>query len=105
MNHIEARDTIHFDKPLFSLSTLKSWAEMGQWYRELLSDSTKLTSDLKGEAQRIINGRKDPQEQLEAIYEYVSREIRYLSLSFGERGDSASSGPGCLEKQVWGLQR
>ncbi len=81
-----ARDTSNFDKPLFSLSTLKSWAEMGQWYRGLLSDSTKLTSDLKEATQKIIDGRRDPQEQLEAIYDYVSKEIRYLSLSFGKGG-------------------
>ncbi len=86
LNHLVAQDSTNFDKPLFSLSTLKSWADMGQWYRELLSDSTKLTSDLKDAAQRIINGRKEPQEQLEAIYEYVSKEIRYLSLSFGKGG-------------------
>jgi tetratricopeptide (TPR) repeat protein len=86
LHHLAARDTANYDKPLFSLSTLKSWAEMGLWYRGLLSDSTRLTSDLKGAVQRIIEGKKNPEEQLEAIYAYVSTEIRYLSLSFGRGG-------------------
>jgi tetratricopeptide (TPR) repeat protein len=86
LQDLPARERSRLEKPLFSLSTLESWNGMGQWYRSLLSDAMELTPGLKEAARKLLEGKAGAREKLQAIYYHVSREIRYLSLSFGKGG-------------------
>ncbi|MCI0656159.1 MAG: DUF3857 domain-containing protein, partial [Acidobacteria bacterium] len=53
---------------LFHVSSLLSWAEVGAWYLELQSDRAVLTPELTELANRLVAGKTDPRERLEAVY-------------------------------------
>ncbi|MGH9509835.1 MAG: tetratricopeptide repeat protein, partial [Terriglobales bacterium] len=76
-------------KQLFNTSSLLSWAEVGAWYLELQSDRAVLTPELTELANRLVAGKTDPRERLEAVYTYVSQSVRYVSISLGLGGYQA----------------
>jgi tetratricopeptide (TPR) repeat protein/transglutaminase-like putative cysteine protease len=65
------------------LSTLQSWAEVGHWYSSLERDRRQVTPQIRAEAEAITRGKASDLEKAQALYEWVSRNIRYVSLSFG----------------------
>ncbi|HXZ13640.1 MAG TPA: DUF3857 domain-containing protein [Candidatus Sulfotelmatobacter sp.] len=66
-----------------TFSTFQSWDEIGQWYLQLERDRRIPTPEIRAEADEIVRGRKDEAEKIQALYAWVSRSIRYVSLSFG----------------------
>jgi tetratricopeptide (TPR) repeat protein len=83
---LPARDPAKPERPLFSLTTLGSWTSFGQWYRSLQAERMDAPAQLREQLQRILEGKKTPGEKLDALYHYVSQNIRYLNLSFGKGG-------------------
>ncbi|MGH9777955.1 MAG: tetratricopeptide repeat protein [Candidatus Acidiferrales bacterium] len=76
-------------KQLFNVSSLQSWADVGAWYLELQSDRAVLTPELTELANRLVAGKTDRRERLEAVYTYVSQSVRYVSISLGLGGYQA----------------
>ncbi len=64
-------------------STFKSWSDVAEWYSGLERDRRIATPDLRAKANELVRGKKTDSEKAAAIYDYVSRNIRYVSLSFG----------------------
>jgi tetratricopeptide (TPR) repeat protein len=64
-------------------STFQSWEEVGRWYALLENDRRRVTPEIRAKADEIVQGRTELQEKAEALYNWVSRNIRYVSLSFG----------------------
>lgn len=64
-------------------STLQSWADVGDWYASLERDRRQVTPEIRAEAETITRGKATEAEKAQALYEWVSRNIRYVSLSFG----------------------
>src|SRR5271166_2881742 len=69
--------------PSVQLSTYKSWEELGAWYGNLERDRRVPDDSVKAEAAALVKGKSDDMAKVEALYEYVSHNIRYVSLSFG----------------------
>ncbi len=69
-------------KQLF-FSTFQSWNDVGHWYAELERDRRVATPALQAKAEELVKGEKTDADKANAIYSYVSRNIRYVSLSFG----------------------
>jgi tetratricopeptide (TPR) repeat protein len=65
------------------LSTLQSWADVGRWYAGLEHDRRIVTPEIRAKADEIVQGRNNEREKAEALYAWVSRNVRYVSLSFG----------------------
>lgn len=66
-----------------SFSSFESWQQVGTWYAGLERDRRAPTSDLKAQADEITKDSKTELAKVQALYEYVTRNIRYVSLSFG----------------------
>lgn len=64
-------------------STLQSWADVGHWYASLEHDRRQVTPEIRAEAETITRGKVSDVEKAQALYEWVSRNVRYVSLSFG----------------------
>ena len=64
-------------------STLQSWSEVGLWYAGLERERRAVTPEIRARAEEITKNKKTDRERGEALYEWVSRNIRYVSLSFG----------------------
>jgi len=63
------------------LSSFRNWNEFATWYGTLAA----LPSDdtVKAKAASLTAGARDEAAKIAAIYQFVSTEIRYVSLSFG----------------------
>ena len=69
--------------PSVQLTTFKSWEELGAWYAGLERERRIPDDSVKKEAAELVKGKTDDMAKVKALYEYVSRNIRYVSLSFG----------------------
>jgi tetratricopeptide (TPR) repeat protein len=71
-------------RPDVQLTTFQSWDEVGQWYAELQRDRTVPDEKIKVKAEEVIRGRATEKERVIALYEYVAKNFRYVSLSLGQ---------------------
>jgi tetratricopeptide (TPR) repeat protein len=72
--------------PLLAASTLTDWKQVGEWYLSLQSGRTEVSPEVRELAARLTAGKTTPREKLDAIYAYVSENIRYVGVSFGIGG-------------------
>jgi tetratricopeptide (TPR) repeat protein len=66
------------------LSTFASWADVGRWYAHLEQGRSEPSPEIRLKAQELTQGRASDVEKMQALYDYVSKKIRYISLSFGK---------------------
>ena len=65
------------------LTTFGSWEELGRWYGDLERSQRAPSPEIRKKAAELTAGRTTDLEKLEALYEYVATNFRYVSLSFG----------------------
>ena len=85
--------------PSIAWTTFKSWSEVGDWYRGMALPRAQPNEELRKRAGEITRNAKTPEEQVRAIYEFVSTKIRYIGIDFGvgrylirREGDSSDRG-------------
>jgi tetratricopeptide (TPR) repeat protein len=71
-------------RPQVQLSTFQSWDEVGQWYAGLQRDRIVPDEKIKVKAAEVTSGRTTEKEKARALYEYVAKNFRYVSLSLGQ---------------------
>jgi tetratricopeptide (TPR) repeat protein len=64
-------------------STFESWNDVSKWYAELERGRRIPTAEIRAKAAEISRGQQTDEAKAEAIYYWVSQNIRYVSLSFG----------------------
>lgn len=69
--------------PSVQLTTFESWKDVADWYARLEKGRTQPTPEIRTKADELIRGRVTELEKIQSLYEYVSKNIRYVSLSFG----------------------
>src|SRR5215213_2865154 len=77
----EEAEEIH---PQVQLTTFQSWEEVGQWYANLQRDRIVPDEKIKVKAEEVIRGLQSEQDKVKALYEYVAKNFRYVSLSLGQ---------------------
>src|SRR5260221_890178 len=65
------------------LTTFAGWDEVGRWFAGLEQPARKPSADVQAKARQLIAGRASDLEKLEALYDFVSKNFRYVSLSLG----------------------
>jgi tetratricopeptide (TPR) repeat protein/transglutaminase-like putative cysteine protease len=68
------------------VSTYKSWDDLGRWYWGLVKDQFDLDEDTRKLAHKIADGKKTEREKVEAVYDWVIKNTRYVALEFGIYG-------------------
>ena len=71
------------ETPTIQLTTFQSWEQLGDWYRSLEKDRREPTPEVKAKADSLVQGKTDDMAKVKALYDYVSRDFRYVSLSLG----------------------
>lgn len=66
-----------------SFTTFENWNQVGSWYAQLEQDRRAPTAELKAQADEITKDAKTDLAKAQALYQYVTKNIRYVSLSFG----------------------
>jgi Flp pilus assembly protein TadD len=69
--------------PSVRATTFETWEEIARWYSQLEKGRTEPTPEIRAKTQELIQGRTAELDKIRALYDYVSKNIRYVSLSFG----------------------
>jgi tetratricopeptide (TPR) repeat protein/transglutaminase-like putative cysteine protease len=70
-------------RPDVQFSTFTRWAQVAAWYANLEKGRTDPTPEIRAKTSELIQGRATELEKIAALYDYVAKNIRYVSLSFG----------------------
>jgi Flp pilus assembly protein TadD/transglutaminase-like putative cysteine protease len=70
-------------QPDIQLTTFTSWEAVARWYAKLEEGRAQPDAQIREKALALTQGRATMPEKAEALYDYVSQNIRYVSLSFG----------------------
>jgi transglutaminase-like putative cysteine protease len=65
---------------------LSSWESMGKWIASLNSGKDVLTPELKAKVNELVSGLETTEEKTKAIYEYLQKNTRYVSIQLGIGG-------------------
>lgn len=65
------------------LTTFQDWAEVGRWYASLEKEPRAATEAIRAKAAEIVKGKTSDVEKLEALYDFVAQNFRYVSISLG----------------------
>ena len=71
------------DRPDIQLTTFETWEQIGHWYAGLEKDRRAPTADVRAKAQELTKGLNTDLEKTEALYDFVAKNFRYVSLSLG----------------------
>jgi tetratricopeptide (TPR) repeat protein/transglutaminase-like putative cysteine protease len=69
--------------PAVQLTTFASWEEIGRWYAGLDHDRRQPTPEIRAKAEELTKGLNTDLDKVEALYDYVAKNFRYVSLSLG----------------------
>ncbi len=69
--------------PAVQLTTFQNWLEVGTWYAGLERERITLNDALVAKAKELTEGKSTDEEKIEALYSFVAKNFRYVSLSFG----------------------
>jgi len=70
-------------QPTIAWTTFKSWQEIGDWFGSLAKERSGPTAEIKAKAAELIRGKTTDDEKIQAIYDYVSTQVRYIGVAFG----------------------
>ncbi len=71
------------DPPAVQMTTFASWEQMGHWYAGLEKDRRQPDAEIRAKAAALIAGKTTDLDKIQALYDYVAPNFRYISLSFG----------------------
>jgi hypothetical protein len=69
--------------PRVMFSTFQSWSEVADWYAQLERERRVPTPEIRAKADELVRGQTGQEAKAQALYYWVSQNIRYVSLSFG----------------------
>lgn len=71
------------EAPAVQMTTFSSWEQMGRWYAGLEKDRRQPNDEIRAKAAALIQGKTSDLDKIQALYDYVATNFRYISLSFG----------------------
>ena len=71
------------EPPAVQLTTFATWEDMGKWYGALEKDRREPTADIRSKAAQLTAGKTTDLDKIQALYDFVATNFRYISLSFG----------------------
>ncbi len=71
------------EAPSVQMTTFANWEELGRWYAGLEKDRRQPTPEIRAKAAELTAGKTTDLDKIQALYDYVATNFRYISLSFG----------------------
>jgi Flp pilus assembly protein TadD len=65
------------------MTTFATWETVGLWYSSLEKDRRAPSADVKAKADELTKGLTSDLDRIEALYDFVAKNFRYVSLSLG----------------------
>ena len=70
-------------EPDVAMTSFHSWAELGAWYRGLMKGRATPDAAIQAKADELTRGLTTDDAKVDALYNYVSTQYRYIAVSFG----------------------
>jgi hypothetical protein len=67
-------------------TAVQSWEEAGRAYHPLFTTAEKPGTEISAQVEKLSTGKSDVVSKVDALYTYVSREIRYVAVEIGIGG-------------------
>ena len=74
------------DAPHVDITTLGDYAAVAKLYSSLFHDKSAATPEISTLADKLTDGIRDRRAQAKALYDWVSRHIRYVNIVLGAGG-------------------
>ncbi len=71
------------ERPDVQLTTFVSWEQIGLWYAGLEKDRRAPSPEVRAKAAELTKGLDNDLDKVQALYDYVAKNFRYVSLSLG----------------------
>jgi len=68
------------------VTTMDSWEEFFRWWRKKIEGKTEPDEPIKKKVADLTKDLSTPEQKIEAVFDYVKREIRYVSIDLGKSG-------------------
>ena len=69
--------------PSVAWTTFHSWPEVGDWYRRMALARAEPNDAIRAQAESLTRNAKTVDEQVRALYDFVSTHTRYIGIDFG----------------------
>ena len=69
--------------PDVQLTTFTDWKQVAQWYAKLQGERMTVDDSVRKKAQEITKAADTPTEKARLLYDFVARNVRYVSISLG----------------------
>jgi tetratricopeptide (TPR) repeat protein len=69
--------------PAIQMTTFESWDQLGRWYAGLEKDRRQPNAEIRAKEAALVQGKTTDLDKIQALYDYVATNFRYISLSFG----------------------
>jgi tetratricopeptide (TPR) repeat protein/transglutaminase-like putative cysteine protease len=70
-------------RPSVQLTSFATWSAVARWYAQLETGRTEPTAEIRSKAQELTQDRANDVDKMQALYNYVSEKIRYVTVPFG----------------------
>ena len=81
------------------VTTMNSWEEFCNWWREKTAGKTEPDEAIKRKVAELTKGLSTSREKMEAIFDYVKGEIRYVFIDLGKSGYEPESAKKVFENK------
>ena len=71
------------ERPDIQLTSFVSWEQIGLWYAGLEKDRRAPSPEVRAKAEELTKGLDNDLDKVEALYDFVAKNFRYVSLSLG----------------------
>src|ERR1022692_3814260 len=71
------------EHPDVQLTTFVSWEQIGRWYASLEKDRRAPSPEVRAKADELTKGLDTQMDKIQALYDFVAKNFRYVSLSLG----------------------
>ncbi len=87
LDEYNTKDLDDYGKMLF-ISTIPDWEYLVDWYQDLAKTKTRSSYEVQEVVSELLAGKPDLSEmdKIELIYNYITENIRYSSVSFRQSG-------------------
>jgi tetratricopeptide (TPR) repeat protein/transglutaminase-like putative cysteine protease len=70
-------------RPDVQLTTFTDWKQVAQWYAKLQGERVTVDDSVRKKAEELTKGADTPTEKARRLYDFVARNVRYVSISLG----------------------
>jgi tetratricopeptide (TPR) repeat protein/transglutaminase-like putative cysteine protease len=69
--------------PDVQLTTFTDWKQVGEWYAKLQGERVTVDDSVRKKADELTKGAATPLGKAQRLYDFVARNVRYVSISLG----------------------